>query len=92
MSKKFIELGETFFENKKKEKNKMWSELIELYTKKLEEEKEKNEFLQKLLKKKKEINETIPKDAKEYNFLKNELENVNYEINNIIFSKMFEKE
>lgn len=70
----------------------MWSELIELYTKKLEEEKEKNEFLQKLLKKKKEINETIPKDAKEYNFLKNELENVNYEINNIIFSKMFEKE
>jgi len=70
----------------------MEKDIIELYTKKLEEEKEKNEFLQKLLKKKKEINETIPKDAKEYNFLKNELENVNFEINNIIFSKMFEKE
>lgn len=67
----------------------MNKELKDLYIKTLEEEKQKNDFLKRLLEKRQELLNSIPKSMEEYNFIKNEVENINFEVNNMIFKKMF---
>lgn len=66
----------------------MNKELKDLYIKTLEEEKQNNDYLKRLLEKKNELLNSIPKSNKEYNFIKNEVENINFEVNNMIFKKM----
>ena len=66
----------------------MNKELKDLYMKTLEEEKQNNDFLKRLLEKRQELLNSIPKSAEEYNFIKNEVENINFEVNNMIFKKM----
>jgi len=66
----------------------MNNELKDLYIKTLEEEKQKNDFLKRLLEKRQALLNSIPKSAEEYNFIKNEVENINFEVNNMIFKKM----
>ena len=66
----------------------MNNELKDLYIKTLEEEKQKNDFLKRLLEKRQELLNSIPKSTEEYNFIKNEVENINFEVNNMIFKKM----
>lgn len=67
----------------------MNKEIKDLYTKTLEEEKQNNDFLKRLLEKRQELLNSIPKSMEEYNFIKNEVENINFEVNNMIFKKMF---
>lgn len=66
----------------------MNKELKDLYIKTLEEEKQNNDFLKRLLEKRQELLNSIPKSVEEYNFIKNEVENINFEVNNMIFKKM----
>lgn len=66
----------------------MNKELKDLYIKTLEEEKQNNDYLKRLLEKRQVLLNSIPKSTEEYNFIKNEVENINFEVNNMIFKKM----